>query len=60
MNQPLNQLLGTYSFETAVENYPNHIAIYSDGQTITYHQLNEYALQLASVLRDYGITENAI
>lgn len=60
MNQPLNQLLGTYSFETAVENYPNNIAINSDGQTITYYQLNDYANQLAGVLHDNGVVENDI
>ena len=43
------------SFEAQVTQTPEAIALTCDGQTLTYHQLNSQANQLAHTLRQWGV-----
>ncbi|MCL2822851.1 MAG: amino acid adenylation domain-containing protein [Polyangiaceae bacterium] len=42
-------------FETQAQRTPNHIAVISDGQNLTYAQLNQRADRLAAHLRTAGV-----
>ncbi|WP_459501589.1 amino acid adenylation domain-containing protein [Bacillus sp. C1] len=47
-------------FEEQVKKTPNHVAVVCGEKQITYQELNEYANQLARVLRGKGVTKEKI
>lgn len=47
-------------FEEQVEKSPNQVALISDVKTLTYRELNERANQLASFLKEQGVTKDKI
>ncbi len=47
-------------FEAQVEQTPQHLAVISSHQQLTYQQLNEQANQLAHILRRHGVGPNVI
>ncbi|MGE7623526.1 amino acid adenylation domain-containing protein [Viridibacillus sp. NPDC096237] len=54
-NKTIHQL-----FEEQVEKSPDQVALLSDGKTLTYRELNERANQLASFLKEQGVTKEKI
>ncbi|MBN1481964.1 amino acid adenylation domain-containing protein [candidate division KSB1 bacterium] len=47
-------------FEQAAANCHDQLAVYANGDTITYQELNERANQLAHYLRRFGVTTESI
>ncbi|MED2933172.1 amino acid adenylation domain-containing protein [Bacillus wiedmannii] len=54
-NKTIHQL-----FEEQVEKSPDQVALFSDGKTLTYRELNERANQLAFFLKEQGVTKEKI
>ncbi|MCR8937086.1 non-ribosomal peptide synthase/polyketide synthase [Brevibacillus laterosporus] len=47
-------------FEEQVEKNPDHIAVVSEGNTLTYQELNNRANQVAWILRQKGVESNHV
>ncbi|MGG4217920.1 non-ribosomal peptide synthase/polyketide synthase [Paenibacillus jamilae] len=47
-------------FEEQVLQTPNQVAVYFEGQQLTYQELNERANRLASTLRSYGVKADSL